>query len=262
MKSSQYLLEVDNLTKSFKVYDKRWHLLLDVIFHTSKYKKKTVIENLSFKIKRGETFGIIGGNQSGKTTLLRILDGVVPKTSGTIKFDGTAVRFTFAAGMSESKTGRENIFYRLGLMGYKKEEIKVIVENIIADSELKADIDVQYKYYSTAMRNKLAYAMLINLKPDLILADERLTVGDVKYKQQSFKQINDLKRQGKSVLITSASPDTISNLCERVVWIEEGVQVCSGNAKKISDLYRKYINGELSLEQIKRGLKVGIYDIH
>ncbi len=257
-----YNLVVKNLNKSFIKYPSKLDYLTSMFFNIDRSQQIPAIKNVSFSVRPGETYGILGTNGSGKSTVIKMLSGNSIPTSGTIIAKGKMQHFSYMTGMIESYSGFDNIYYKCSLLGMSRQEINEIAEEIIYFSELGDDIYKQYRNYSSSMKSKLGFAIAINLDVDIIVLDGSLAVGDDKFRRKCHKAIYDKLRKGVSIVYATHSQTAVENNCQRCLWIDDGEVVCEGNPKKISVLYKKYIDGEEKLEDIKYGLKVGRYGIN
>lgn len=257
-----YKLEVKNLNKSFLKYPSTGDYLRSMLFSVDRSIKIPIIKNLSFSVRPGETFGILGTNGSGKSTVIRMIANQTPIDSGTIHAHGKLLKFNYMTGFIDSYSGFDNIYYKCSLLGLSREKINQIVEEIMHFSELGDDIYKEYRSYSSSMKAKLGFSIAINIDVDIIVLDGSLAVGDDKFRRKCHKAIYEKLREGVSIIFATHSQVAIENLCQRCLWIDDGEVICVGNPKKIATLYKKYIDGEEKLEDIKYGLKVGRYGIH
>lgn len=255
-------LVAKNLCKSFDKFESRLDYFLSVAFQINKAEKIPVIKDVSFSVRPGETYGILGINGSGKSTIVKMLTGHSQITSGKIEAVGNIKRYNYMTGMIDSYTGFDNIYYKCSLSGMTRKEINEKIEDIITFSELGDDLYKDYRLYSSSMKGKLGFAISINLDADIIVLDGTLAVGDDKFRRKCHDAIYAKLRKGACIIYATHSQTAVENLCQRCLWIDNGEVVCEGNPKKISALYKKYIDGEEKLEDIKYGLKVGRYGIH
>ncbi len=255
-------LVAKNLCKSFDKFESRADYLLSVAFKINRAKKIPLIKNVSFSVRPGETYGILGVNGSGKSTIVKMLTGHSPITSGTVESVGKISRYNYMSGMIDSYTGFDNIYYKCSLSGMSRDEINEKIEDIMSFSELGDDLYKEYRLYSSSMKGKLGFAISINLDVDIIVLDGSLAVGDDKFRRKCHDAIYKRLRQGVSIIYATHSHTAVENICQRCLWIDNGEVICEGNPKKISALYKKYIDGEEKIENIKYGLKVGRHGIH
>lgn len=255
-------LVVKNLNKSFIKYPSRYDYLASMLFNIDRSEKILAIKELSFAVKPGETYGILGTNNSGKSTVIKAIAGNTPIDSGEINASGKMLKFNYMTGMIDSYSGFDNVYYKCSLLGMSREQINEKIEEIMHFSELGDDIYKVYRSYSSSMKAKLGFAISIHLDVDIILLDGSMAVGDDKFRRKCHKAIYEKLRQGASIVFATTSHTAVENLCQRCLWIDQGEVVCEGNPKKIAKLYKRYIDGEEKIEDIRYGLKVGRYGIH
>ncbi len=255
-------LVVKNLNKSFIKYPSRYDYLISMLFSVDRSVQIPAIKDVSFAVKPGEVYGILGTNNSGKSTVIRTLVGNTPLTSGSITANGKMMKFNYMTGMIDSYTGFDNIYYKCSLLGMSRDEINERVEEIMHYSELGDDIFEVYRNYSSSMKAKLGFAISIHLDVDIIVLDGSIAVGDDKFRRKCHKSIYEKLREGVSIVLATTSHTAVENICQRCLWIDQGEVVCEGNPKKIAKLYKRYIDGEEKIEDIRYGLKVGRYGIH
>lgn len=238
-------IEIKKLSKVF------FHRLIDTFKVSSpeklivSSKDKVVIDNLTLDIHSGEVIGIIGKNGAGKSTLLSILAGVASLTSGTINIIGkvTAV-MTLGVGLREDLSGRENIYIDGEIQGKSRCEIDEFIEEIIEFSELIDFIDKPVKLYSTGMKSRLAFAMLVCIEPEILIIDEALSAGDVFFAEKAAKKIKEICRRGKIVIIVSHSMGAIQSMCNRCLWLDKGHVVMDGLPDDVTCAYLEKIKEE------------------
>lgn len=234
-------LEVKNVYISYRIIKKLSFKSL-FFFKRQKQEKKQVLENISFNVKKGEILGIIGKNGSGKSTLLRTIAGIISLDKG--KIDTKQNRVSLLAlriGFNEELTGYDNIFLSGMLLGINKKIINERIDEVIEFSELKEDIYKQLKTYSSGMKLKLAFSISVIFEPDIILIDEVLSVGDIKFKEKSYNKMKELiMDENKTVLIVSHDLNVLSELCDNVIWIENKKIKKIGKAKEVIEDYKNY----------------------
>ncbi|MBR4762044.1 MAG: ABC transporter ATP-binding protein, partial [Clostridia bacterium] len=188
--------------------------------------------------EKGEVFGLIGLNGCGKSTLLKIISGIYKPSTGTVKVYGTiAPLIELGAGFDMDLTARENIYLNGSVLGYSKEYINEKFDEIVDFTELHQFIDVPMKNYSSGMVARVGFAIATITKPDILIVDEILAVGDFLFQEKCEKRINDLMSGGTTVIIVSHSIDQIKRLCDRVAWIEKGKIKMIGEANEVCNLY-------------------------
>lgn len=240
-------IKVENVTKKFNVYkDKAQSLKEKLLFlGRNKKEKKTVLDNVNLEIKKGECVGLIGINGSGKSTLLKLLTKIIYPTEGKISLDGKVTSLLeLGAGFHTDFTGRENIYFNASIFGLNKEEIDEKLEDIIEFSELGEYIDSPVRIYSSGMYMRLAFAVAINVNAEILLIDEILSVGDAKFQSKCLAKLNELKKEGVTIVYVSHGMEQVRNFCDRAIWISEGVIKEDGEASEVIDLYLEEMFGE------------------
>lgn len=224
--SEQNIIEVCDVGKSFKVFfDKGSTLKEKVIFaKRNKYENREIIKNISFKIPKGQAVGFIGKNGCGKSTVLKMLSRILKPNKGNIIINGrVSSLIELGAGFHPDMSGRENIYINASIFGLKKDEIDKKMEDIIEFSELGEFIDNPVRTYSSGMYMRLAFSVAINVNADVLLIDEILAVGDVSFQKKCFQKLRDIKKEGVTIAIVSHSMEQMYNICDRIIWIENGM---------------------------------------
>lgn len=200
--------------------------------------KFKALDDVSFKINKGERLGVIGFNGAGKSTLLKILCGVMKPTEGNVMVDGNiAPLLELGAGFDYNFTGHENIFLNGAILGYRKEFLEEKYDEIVEFSELGEFIDIPVKNYSSGMKAKLGFSIATVVQPEILILDEVLSVGDIKFRKKSQKKIESLMSAGVTVILVSHSTDTIRNICNKAVWLDHGKLVEFGDVEEVCDHY-------------------------
>ncbi len=233
-------LEVNNVVVDYYSIKRRQ---LKEIFKLNKKEKFRALDNISFKVNKGEVLGIIGQNGSGKSTLLKTIANIFEPDSGSINSFGNKVGLlSLGAGFDNNLSGYENIFLSGMLLGYNKKYIKSIINEIIEFSELKEFIYKPVGTYSSGMYSKLSFAIAAFLEKDIILIDEVLSVGDIHFKEKSSNKIKELiSDKEKTVIIVSHSISTVKDLCDRIMWLDEGKIMEQGEPKQILKEYKEFM---------------------
>ena len=241
------VISVKDLSKVYRLYDKPIDRLKESlnIFHKSYHKEYYALNNLSFDIKRGETVGIIGINGAGKSTLLKIITGVLTPTGGNIEVKGKiSALLELGAGFNMEYTGIENIYLNGTMMGFSKEEVDKKLDDILDFADIGDFVNQPVKTYSSGMFVRLAFAVAINVEPDILVIDEALSVGDVFFQQKCYKKINEFA--GKStVLIVSHYLNAMTKFCERIIVMSAGQKVFDGEPNEAIAKYFKLKQGAL-----------------
>jgi lipopolysaccharide transport system ATP-binding protein len=260
--SSEITVRVDNLSKSYLIYanpqDRLKQFLLpriQKIFGNVGIKKKSyyhefyALRNISFEIKRGETVGIIGRNGSGKSTLLQVISGTLTPTSGTVQTYGrVAALLELGSGFNPDFTGRENVYINGTILGLSKEEIDAKFDKIVSFADIGEFIDQPVKTYSSGMVVRLAFAVQAQVDPDILIVDEALSVGDVKFQAKCFDFLKKLKDNGTSILLVTHSTEQIVAHCTRAILLDYGVQLETGNPRYVANRYLDLMFGKEKIE--------------
>ena len=247
MAKKDYCIEINGVTKFFKVYlDKASTLKERILFwNRNKYEKREVLKDISLNIGHGETVGLIGVNGSGKSTLLKLITQIMYPNSGTINVNGKIVSLIeLGAGFHPDFSGRENIYFNASIFGLSKKEIDKRIDSIIEFSELDKYIDNPIRTYSSGMYMRLAFSVAINVDADILLIDEILAVGDQHFQEKCMNKMKELKAQGKTMVFVSHSADAIKFLCDRSIWLKDGMIQEDGKTKQVLADYLKECGGE------------------
>lgn len=233
-------LEVNNVVVDYYSIKRRQ---LKEIFKLNKKEKFRALDSITFKVNKGEVLGIIGQNGSGKSTLLKTIANIFEPDSGSINSFGNKVGLlSLGAGFDNNLSGYENIFLSGMLLGYNKKYIKSIINEIIEFSELKEFIYKPVGTYSSGMYSKLSFAIAAFFEKDIILIDEVLSVGDIHFKEKSSNKIKELiSDKEKTVIIVSHSISTVKDLCDRIIWLDEGKIMDQGEPKQILKEYKEFM---------------------
>ena len=213
------------------------------LFTPRKKKKKDyfwALKDIDFRINKGDVVGIIGANGAGKSTLLKVVSGVYKPTTGTVEVNGKiSPMIELGAGFDPELTARENIYLNGAILGYSKEFLEEKFDEIVEFSELKDFLDVPVKNFSSGMVAKLAFSISTIVDPEVLIVDEILSVGDIKFQEKSKNKMMSMIEGGTTVLYVSHSIDSIKELCSKVIWLDHGKIVKMGDAKEICDEYYK-----------------------
>ena len=244
--NNDVVIKVDNVKKYFKVYPDKGKTLKDkVLFHKrNRFEKREVLKGISFEVKRGEAIGLIGKNGCGKSTTLKLLTRILRPNEGTITIDGrVSSLIELGAGFHPDLTGRENIYINASIFGITAKEVDERLDDIIRFSELEEYIDNPVRTYSSGMYMRLAFSVAINVDADILLIDEILAVGDMNFQEKCFQKLQEIKRNGTTIVIVSHAQGQIEKICDRCIWIEEGVIRDEGQTKLIGKEYRLAMEG-------------------
>ena len=241
----EYAINVENLSKSFSIFHEKRDSLFESItsiFNKKKYfEQLSVLNQISFDVKKGEMFGIIGRNGVGKTTLFRLLSGIYKPDSGKITVNGKLIPFLgLGAGFQGELTARDNIVMYGKLFGISKEKIKRDIDEILSFAELEKFADTKLKNFSSGMYARLAFSTARTTDPDIMLMDEILTVGDIGFQKKCQETFAEFREKKKSVLLVSHDLSAIVNNCDRAMFLEKGKIVSIGKPDEVVSAYQNY----------------------
>lgn len=240
------MIKVENLSLCYRMPAERVSGLKEFIVAALRgkmsYREFWALKNVSFELAKGEVLGIIGHNGAGKSTLLKVLSGILKPTKGTVTVDGSIVpMLELGSGFDNELTGRENIFLNGAILGYSEEYLREKYDEIVAFSELGEFIEMPLRSYSTGMVMRLAFSIATVVKPDVMIVDEILAVGDATFQKKSEARMRELMGGGTTVLLVSHSIRQIRELCTKVIWVEHGNVVMNGPTKDICNTYEAEI---------------------
>lgn len=237
-------LEVRNISKTFRIYHEKrnsvYEGLIGIFKKKKYYEKLLVLDNISFSVKKGEMFGIIGRNGSGKTTLLRIITGIYKSDKGTVQVCGSIIPFLgLGVGFQPEMTARNNVIQYGILLGFNKKNIEERVDKIMRFAELEKFVDIKLKNFSDGMYARLAFSTAIQADPDVLIIDEVLQVGDLAFQQKSFDTINSFKKRGKTIIFVTHDMNIIQNHCDRALFLNQGKVELVGHPNEVIEEYKK-----------------------
>ena len=245
---------VDNVSKLYKLYDKPSDRLKESLGLSKKqhYREYYALHNVSFNIGRGECVGIIGTNGAGKSTILKIITGVLNPTEGNVTINGRiSALLELGAGFNMEYTGLENVYLNGTMIGFSREEIDSRLEEILAFADIGDYINQPVKTYSSGMFVRLAFAVAINIDPEILIVDEALSVGDVFFQAKCFKKFEEFKDRGKTILFVSHDLSSIQKYCDKAIFLDKGVKVAEGLPAAMIDLYKKAQVGLLDADDVE-----------
>lgn len=245
---SENAIEVRNVNKIYRLYDKPSDRLKEAFSLTKKKRSREhrALSDLSFAVKKGETVGIIGTNGAGKSTILKIITGVLNPTSGSVDIEGRiSALLELGAGFNMEYTGIENVYLNGTMIGFSKEEIDERLQDILDFADIGDFINQPVKTYSSGMFVRLAFAVAINIDPEILIVDEALSVGDVFFQAKCFHKFEEFKKQGKTILFVSHDLGSIAKYCDRVILLNKGEKLSEGAPKEIIDMYKKLLVNQL-----------------
>lgn len=245
------MITVNNVSMKFDLGIERDNSFKQVFINILSMKKKKkdyfwALKDVSFNVEKGEVIGLIGSNGAGKSTLLKAISGVMKPTKGTIEVNGIiSPMIELGAGFDLELTARENIYLNGAVLGYSKKFLEEKFDEIVEFSELKDFLDVPVKNFSSGMTAKLAFSIATIVNPEVLIVDEILSVGDIKFQEKSKNKMLEMIKGGTTVLYVSHSLASIEELCDRVIWLEHGEIVKMGNTKEIcQEYYEKQMGKE------------------
>lgn len=237
------MIKVENVSMTYKMtYDKIKSIkeyLMNLVKGELKYEEFNALSNVSFEVKKGEVVGIIGRNGAGKSTILKVISGILKPTTGSITINGNIVpMLELGSGFDHELTGRENIFLNGAILGYSKKFLLEKYDEIVEFSELGKFIDVPIRNYSSGMLMRLAFSIATVVNPEILIVDEILAVGDDNFQKKSKARMLELMSGGTTVLFVSHSLSQIKEMCNRVVWLEAGKVKMIGDTEEVCDAYK------------------------
>lgn len=245
---SEIAIAVDHVSKMYKLYDKPMDRLKESLglSRQKKYKEHFALDDVSFQVHQGETVGIIGTNGSGKSTILKIITGVLNPTAGEVRVNGRiSALLELGAGFNGEYSGIENVYLNGTMIGFSREEIDAKMDDILSFADIGEFIHQPVKTYSSGMFVRLAFAVAINIEPEILIVDEALSVGDVFFQAKCYRKFEEFKEMGKTILFVSHDLSSIGKYCDRVVLLNQGHKLAEGGAKDMVNLYRKVLVNQL-----------------
>lgn len=237
------IIEVNQVSMKFNMASEKFDSFKEYFIKTLKkqisYNEFWALQDVSFSLERGESLGLIGLNGSGKSTMLKIIAGVLKPTNGSVTVRGSvAPLIELGAGFDYDLTAGENIFLNGAILGYAREDMERYYDDIVEFSELKDFMNVPVKNFSSGMVSRLAFAIATIGQPDILIVDEVLSVGDFLFQQKCEQRIRKMKEHGTTLLFVSHSIDQVQSLCSKVVWLEKGHLKMQGDSMEIGNMYR------------------------
>lgn len=237
--SEEIVIKFENVTKRYKLYKNDKRRLLGLIFKNIKCKENKAVNNVSFNIKKGECVALFGKNGAGKSTILKIITGVTYPTEGKVEVNGrVSALLELTSGFDSEFTGRENIYLKGQILGLKNNEIKELEQDIIDFAELGEYIDQPVRTYSSGMKARLGFAVNANIKPEILIIDEALSVGDEAFRKKCVKKINEITSQEDvTLLFVTHATNTAKDFCKRGIVMKKGEAIFDG---PIDDAIKEY----------------------
>jgi teichoic acid transport system ATP-binding protein len=253
-KQEEIAIAVDHISKVYKLYDKPMDRMVEALGLTKKkkYREHFALSDVSFQVKKGECVGIIGTNGSGKSTILKIITGVLNPTGGTLTVNGRIqALLELGAGFNMEYTGIENIYLNGTMNGFTEQEIESRMQDILDFADIGEFIHQPVKTYSSGMFVRLAFSVAINIDPEILIVDEALSVGDVFFQAKCYHKFEEFKKMGKTIIFVSHDLSSVSKYCDRVVLLNQGVKLGEGSPKEMIDDYKRVLVGQYELPESK-----------
>ena len=259
-------IQVQDVTKVYRLYDKPIDRLKETvsITHKNYHRDFYALRGLSFEVKKGETVGIIGTNGSGKSTILKIITGVLTPTTGQVKVNGKiSALLELGAGFNMDYTGIENVYMNGTMMGYTRKEMDAKLQDILDFAEIGDFVYQPVKTYSSGMFVRLAFALAINVEPEILIVDEALSVGDVFFQSKCYRRMEEIRGSGTTILMVTHDMGSIIKYCDRVVLLNKGEFIAQGKPGRVVDMYKKILAGKLDAlrEELRREEQSGRQDV-
>ena len=237
---SNDIIEFENVSKIYKLYKNDKRRLISIFLKKVPYQEKKAVNNVSFKIKKGEAVALFGRNGAGKSTILKMITGVTFPTTGKIKVKGrVSALLELTSGFDQEFTGRENIYLKGRILGLKEEEIEQLENTIVEFAELEEYIDQPVRTYSSGMKARLGFSINVNIKPEILIVDEALSVGDEKFKNKCTKKINEIiEKDDVTLLFVTHSTGLAKEFCKRGIVLEKGKIVCDTDIDNAIEKYK------------------------
>ena len=249
-------ISVNDVSKMYKLYDNPMDRLKESLglSRKKKYKEHYALNHVSFQMHKGETVGIIGTNGSGKSTILKIITGVLSPTGGEVSVNGRiSALLELGAGFNGEYSGLENVYLNGSMIGFSREEIDAKLQSILDFADIGEFIHQPVKTYSSGMFVRLAFAVAINIDPEILIVDEALSVGDVFFQAKCYRKFEEFKEMGKTILFVSHDLSSIGKYCDRVVLLNKGEKLAEGGAKEMVNLYRRVLVNQYDDADLEEG---------
>ena len=246
------VIEVKNLCKTYRLYEKNSDRVREALHLTRRprHKDHHALSDVSFSVSKGETVGLIGTNGSGKSTILKIITGVLTPTAGEVKVNGRiSALLELGAGFNNEYTGLENIYLNGTMTGFSEKEIDERLQDILDFADIGDFVHQPVKTYSSGMFVRLAFALAINIDPEILIVDEALSVGDVFFQAKCYRKFEEFKAQGRTIIFVSHDMSSIAKYCDRVILLEKGKKLGEGKPKQMLDVYKQVLVGQYDADE-------------
>ena len=248
----EYAIQVQDVSKIYRLYEKPIDRLKESLSltHKSYHRDFFALSNISFQVKKGETVGIIGTNGSGKSTILKIITGVLTPTTGNVRVSGViSALLELGAGFNMDYTGIENVYMNGTMMGFTRSQMDEKLPEILEFADIGDFVYQPVKTYSSGMFVRLAFALAINVEPEILIVDEALSVGDVFFQSKCYRRMEEIRKQGTTILMVTHDMGSVIKYCDRVVLLNKGHYVAEGPAGKMVDLYKKILANQMDARE-------------
>lgn len=248
----EQVIKVDHVSKVYKIYDQPTDRFKEALgigkkqYHRDYY----ALNDLSFQVGKGEIVGIVGRNGSGKSTILKILTGVLNPSAGSVEVTGkVAALLELGAGFNMEYTGMKNIYLNAAMMRVSQEEIEKRIPDILAFADIGDYINQPVKTYSSGMFVRLAFAVAINVDPDILIVDEALAVGDARFQMKCMDKFMEFVQRGKTILFVTHDVNSVKRFCNRAIWLNQGHMIMEGNTDEVTDRYLDFLKSDMPIDQ-------------
>lgn len=242
------VIEVEDISKRFTIHHERNQTLKERILHPRSGSSEIfdALSDINFTVEQGETLGIVGHNGSGKSTLLKCICGVLKPTTGQIRLRGNlAALLELGAGFQHELSGRDNVYLYGSMLGFTRKMVDAIFDEVVAFSELEHFIDTPVKFYSSGMYVRLAFAVAVNVNPDILVVDEVLAVGDERFQAKCIDRIRHFQREGRTILLVTHQADTVRAICDRAIVLDHGNMIADGPVTEALQIFRGRLLGDV-----------------
>jgi ABC-2 type transport system ATP-binding protein len=238
------VIDVEGISKKFKIHHGRHQSLKERLLHPKSGSTEVfhALRDINFKVDTNETVGLLGHNGSGKSTLLKCICGVLQPTSGSIRLRGSlAALLELGAGFQTELSGRDNVYLYGAMLGFSKKMVDGIFDDVVDFSEIEQFIDTQVKFYSSGMYVRLAFAVAVNVDPDILVVDEVLAVGDERFQAKCIDRIQTFQNEGRSILLVTHNADQVRSICDRAIVLENGRMIADGPTHESLRIFREHL---------------------
>ena len=254
------VIDVESVSKQFKIHHERHQSLKERLLHPKSGSTElfNALSEISFQVSDGETVGILGHNGSGKSTLLKCICGVLKPSAGEIRLRvNLAALLELGAGFQHELSGRDNVYLYGAMLGFSRKMVDGIFDDVVAFSELEHFIDTQVKFYSSGMYVRLAFAVAVNVNPDILVVDEVLAVGDERFQAKCIDRIRTFQKEGRSILLVTHAADTVRAICDRAIVLNGGQMVADGDVQESLRIFREHLLGR-AVELDRGGVQTNV----